>query len=115
MKRQASFLLIAALLLGFGLTGCGGQETPTPEEPVQEQTEPAEVSTLQGEFEGLADGHSVEITVDGEPITYQFYDDAVAASLETMETGATIQFDVTEEESSELPTIVKVYDTPAEG
>lgn len=54
MKRYLSFLLVLLLVVGAGLTGCGNDTT----EPQQEETPPVqtEISTLKGEYQGLADG-----------------------------------------------------------
>lgn len=122
MKRYISCLLVVLLTVGLLLAGCGGnqQEKQEQQEPQQqtEQTEQpqGEISTLTGEFQGLADGHSVEVSVDGEAREYQFYDEAIAEVLNNMETGTTIQFDVeADAENTDLLTIVKIYDTPAQG
>ncbi|MFR6290553.1 MAG: hypothetical protein ACLUKQ_03785 [Peptococcaceae bacterium] len=113
MKRYLSFLLVLLLVVGAGLTGCGNDTT----EPQQEETPPVqtEISTLKGEYQGLADGHSVEIIVDGEAQVYQFYDEEIGSVLESMETGALVQFDVETDSETEVSTIVKVYDEPAQG
>lgn len=113
MKRYLSFLLVLLLVVGAGLTGCGNDTT----EPQQEEIPPVqtEISTLKGEYQGLADGHSVEIIVDGEAQVYQFYDEEIGSVLESMETGALVQFDVETDSETEVSTIVKVYDEPAQG
>ena len=49
---------------------------------------------MTGEFQGLADSHSAEVIVDGEAQSYQFFDEDVAAVLEGLDAGTTIQFDV---------------------
>lgn len=112
MKRYLSFLLVLLLVVGAGLTGCGMIRRPQQEETPPVQTE---ISTLKGEYQGLADGHSVEIIVDGEAQVYQFYDEEIGSVLESMETGALVQFDVETDSETEVSTIVKVYDEPAQG
>lgn len=114
MKRYGSFLLVLLLAVGLLLGGCGGDtnEQQQEEQPPQTQTE---VSTLTGEFQGLIDGHSVEIIVDEQVEAYQFFDEEVAAKLEPMEAGTVIQFDVEIDAETEVQTIVNVYDAPAQG
>lgn len=112
MKRYGSFLLILLLAVGLLLGGCGGNQNDTQPDQQPAQTE---LSTLTGEFQGLADGHSAEIIVDEQAQVYQFFDEEVAAKLEQLETGAAIQFDVETDPETEAQTIVKVYDTPAQG
>ena len=112
MKRNLSILLVLFLTMGFLLGGCGdkGQE--------QQQEEPqtsGEILTLTGEFQGLADSHSAEVIVDGEAQSYQFFDEDVAAVLEGLDAGPTIQFDVENDAENQLQTIVKLYEAPAEG
>lgn len=121
-------MLVSVALL---FAGCGGgndvqqnqeqQEGQQNVEEVQPQDEanPAgadvqsgqtDVVTMQGQFQGLADGHSAEITVDGEPVVFQFFDEAVAAQLEIMETGTALQFDVENDAETGVKTIVKLYE-----
>ncbi len=66
-------------------------------------------------FQGMADGHSAEILVDGEAQVYQFFDETIAASFETLEPDTEIQFDVELDAETEQQTVVKLYDAPAEG
>lgn len=137
MKRVSVVLMV--LLTGAALVfaGCGGNDAEQKPEQVQEQQEqtsqqqnaveqnseneanPAgadiqngqiNVLTLQGEFQGLADGHSAEIIVDEEPVVFQFYEENVAELLNIMETGTDIQFDITVEAQTGVRTIVKVYE-----
>ena len=118
MKKHISVLLIMCLAFGLFLGGCTGNEKPDPEQqPQQEQTEQpqVEVHTLTGEFQGLADGHSAEVLVDGEPQVYQFFDEVVTSAFEVMESGTIIQFDVEADLTSDTVTIVKLYDAPAQG
>ena len=114
MKKHISVLLIMCLAFGLFLGGCTGNDNP---EQQQEQTEQpqVEVHTLTGEFQGMADGHSVEVLVDGEPQMYQFFDDVVASAFEVMESGTAIQFDVEVDAETNAQTIVKLYDAPAQG
>lgn len=109
MKRSISLLLVLLLTVGLLLAGCGSGKQQ------EEQLPQNEVSTLTGEFQGLADGHSAEIIVNDEAQVYQFYDEDVAAKLEPMAANTTIQFDVETDTENEMQTIVKVYDEPAEG
>lgn len=137
MKRVSVVLMV--LLTGAALVfaGCGGNDAEQKPEQVQEQQEqtsqqqnaveqnseneanPAgadiqngqiNVLTLQGEFQGLADGHSAEIIVDEEPVVFQFYEENVAELLNIMETGTDIQFDITVDAQTGVRTIVKVYE-----
>ena len=112
MKRYGSILLVLLLAVGLLLGGCGGDAN---EQQQEEQPPQTEVSTLTGEFQGLADGHSAEIIVEEQAQVYQFFDEEVAAKLEPMETGTVIQFDVETDPETEAQTNVKVYDTAAQG
>lgn len=119
MKKIWTVLLIAFLAVGLILSGCGNgkqeQEQQQEQQQEQEQQSSSQLSTLTGEFQGLADSHSVEIVVDGEPQVYQFFAEDVAAAFENMETGTALQFDVEADAENGTQTIVKLYETPAEG
>lgn len=112
MKRYGSFLLILLLAVGLLLGGCGGDNNEQQQEQPPAQ---AELSTLTGEYQGLADGHSAEIIVEEQAQVYQFFDEEVTTKLEPLESGTVIQFDVETNPETEAQTIVKVYDTPAQG
>lgn len=122
MKRIFSIFLILCMSMSL-LIGCGPKEEPEeqpPEENIEQQAESPdeetenEYATVTGEFQGLADGHSIEVLVDGEYEVYSFYDEDIAARLENMDPETKIQFDV-ELNGSDVPLIVKLYDVPAEG
>ncbi len=116
MKKYMSILLVLLLSCGLVLGGCAGSDTQQEEQSQQQEELPqAEVLTLNGEFQGMADGHSVEVIVDGEPQMYQFFDEVVTSAFETMESGTQIQFDVEVDAETEMQTIVKLYDAPAQG
>lgn len=115
MKRALSILCILFLAMGLVLGGCSNNNQEQEQQQQEEQQTPGEISTLTGEFQGLADSHSAEVIVDGEAQSYQFFDEDVAAALETMETGTIMQFDVETDAETGLQTIVKLYDAPAEG
>ena len=117
MKKHISVLLIMCLAFGLFLGGCTGNDNPEQQQEQTEQTEQpqVEVHTLTGEFQGMADGHSVEVLVDGAPQMYQFFDDVVASAFEVMESGTAIQFDVEVDAETNAQTIVKLYDAPAQG
>lgn len=93
--------------------GEAGQDTQNDVNPAgaDAQNAQAETVTLQGAFQGLADGHSAEIVVDEEATVFQFYDEDIAAQLEIMETGTAIQFDVEIDAETGVQTITKLYDT----
>ncbi|MBR5319577.1 MAG: hypothetical protein IKU46_08300 [Peptococcaceae bacterium] len=111
-----SILLVLLLSCGLVLGGCAGSDTQQEEQSQQQEELPqAEVLTLNGEFQGMADGHSAEVIVDGEPQMYQFFDEVVTSAFETMESGTQIQFDVEVDAETEMQTIVKLYDAPAQG
>ena len=120
MKKHISVLLIMCLAFGLFLSGCTGNDNPEQQQEQTEQTEQTEqpqveVHTLTGEFQGMADGHSVEVLVDGEAQMYQFFDEVVASAFEVMESGTAIQFDVEVNAETNAHTIVKLYDAPAQG
>lgn len=111
-KKYISILLVLLFSIGLILGGC------TDDSEQQEEQMPSsqiETQTLIGEFQGLADGHSVEVLIDGESQVYQFFDEVVASTFESMESGTQIQFDVEVDVDSNTKTIIKLYDAPAQG
>lgn len=120
MKQKISVLLVLLLSLGLLMGGCAGNREvqsndPQQEEQQEEQQPQGEISTQVGVFQGMADGHSAEILVDGEAQVYQFFDETIAASFETLEPDTEIQFDVELDAETDQQTVVKLYDAPAEG
>ena len=136
MKRVGILLMVLFVGIAVMVVGCGGNEEPVQNQNQmqgQQQSEQqnrdeqnvasptganvqnaqSEVKnvTLNGVFNGLADGHSAEIAVDGEATVFQFYDEAIAEQLEIMETGTIIQFDVETNDETGVMTIVKLYTT----
>lgn len=117
-KKYLSVLLVMMLAFGLMLGGCTGDEPQQEEQQKQEEQleqQQVEIQTLIGEFQGLADGHSAEVLVNGEPQVYQFFDEVVTSAFETMESGTRIQFDVEVNPESGAQTIIKLYDAPAQG
>ncbi len=121
-KKYVSVLLVMLLACGMMLGGCFGgsddnqQQQQQQEQQNQEQQETnIETYTLIGEFQGLADGHSAEVVVDGEPQVYQFFDEIVMSAFDNMASGTQIQFDVEVDTATNVQTIVKLYDAPAQG
>ena len=136
MKRVGILLMVLLVSIAVMVVGCGGNEnsaqdqnqiqgqqqseqqnrdeqnvaSPTGANVQNAQSEVKNV-TLNGVFNGLADGHSAEIAVDGEATVFQFYDEAIAEQLEIMETGTIIQFDVEPDDETGVMTIVKLYTT----
>ena len=136
MKRVGILLMVLLVGIAVMVVGCGGNEnsaqdqnqiqgqqqseqqnrdgqnvaSPT-EANVQNSQSEVKTVTLNGVFNGLADGHSAEIAVDGEATVFQFYDEAIAEQLEIMETGTIIQFDVETDDETGVMTIVKLYTT----
>ena len=140
MNRTGVLCLTLLLSMAMLFTACGNdavnQEQQTPQQETQQTTtgqnqaeaieqnaadpagaevqNEADVIVLQGVFQGLADGHSAEITVKDEAIVYQFYDEDIAAQLDIMEVGTAIQFEVTEDAETGMQVIVKLEETSAE-
>lgn len=134
MKKAGILLMVMLVSVALLFTGCGGGNDAQQNQEQQQQQEgqqnaenaqpqdevnpagadvqsgQADVVTMQGQFQGLADGHSAEITVDGEPVVFQFFDEEVAAQLEIMETGTAVQFDVETDAETGVKTIVKLYE-----
>ena len=134
MKRMGMLLMVMLVGAALVFAGCGGDDTQQnqgqPQQQQQNQQDgvvqkdedganPAgaevqtgknETVTLNGAFQGLADGHSAEITVDGEPMVFQFHDEDIAEQLEIMETDTAIQFDVETDDETGVKTIVKLYE-----
>jgi hypothetical protein len=71
-------LLVGVLAVGLTTpTGCGAPPTQTPTQTPgrsDEDTIPRAITSATGEFVGLIDGNSVEITVDGEPRAFRLTD-----------------------------------------
>ena len=129
MKKVGLMLMVLLVSASLIFVGCNGGAQQN-QEQVQEQQEntmqnesdkadlasanvqkaETQILTLQGVFQGLADGHSAEITVDDEATVFQFYDTTVAEQLEYMETGTMVQFDVEADVETGMMTIVKLYD-----
>ncbi len=129
MKKVGLMLMVLLVSASLIFVGCNGGAQQN-QEQVQEQQEntmqnesdkadlasanvqkaETQIITLQGVFQGLADGHSAEITVDDEATVFQFYDTTVAEQLEYMETGTMVQFDVEADVETGMMTIVKLYD-----
>jgi uncharacterized alpha/beta hydrolase family protein len=131
MKRVVVLLVVLLAGIAVMVVGCGGNEdaaqnqmqeqqqseqqnrdgqtiaSPTGADVQNAQSE-AKIVTLNGAFNGLADGHSAEIAVDGEATVFQFYDETIAEQLEIMETGTSIQFDVETDNETGVMTIVKL-------
>ena len=134
MKRMGMLLMVMLVGAALVFAGCGGDDTQQNQGQQQQQQQnqqdgavqkdedganPAgaevqtgknETVTLNGAFQGLADGHSAEITVDGEPMVFQFHDEDIAEQLEIMETDTAIQFDVETDDETGVKTIVKLYE-----
>lgn len=135
MKRMGMLLMVMLVGAALVFAGCGGDDTQQNQGQPQQQQQgqqqdsavqkgedganPAgaevqtgknETVTLNGAFQGLADGHSAEITVDGEPMVFQFHDEDIAEQLEIMETDTAIQFDVETDDETGVKTIVKLYE-----
>jgi len=136
MKKVGMLLMVMLLGTTLIFTGCGGNDDEQNQSQMQNQQQseqqngdiaerqndanPAgadvqntqtESVALKGEFQGLADGHSAEIMVDGEAAMFQFYDETIAEQLEIMEIGTAIQFDVETDAETGAMTIVKLYET----
>ena len=134
MKRVGILLLVMLVGVAVVVVGCGSNgDAAQGQDQIQEQQSEqqdggsqndasptgADVQnakseektvTLNGEFNGLADGHSAEIAVDGEATVFQFYDETIAEQLEIMETGTVIQFDVETDNETGVMTIVKLHE-----
>ena len=135
MKRMGMLLMVMLVGATLVFAGCGGDDTQQNQGQPQQQQQgqqqdgavqkgedganPAgaevqtgknETVTLNGVFQGLADGHSAEITVDGEPMVFQFHDEDIAEQLEIMETDTAIQFDVETDDETGVKTIIKLYE-----
>ena len=134
MKRMGMLLMVMLVGAALVFAGCGNdtaqQNQGQPQQQQQNQQDGAvqkdkdganpagaevqtgknETVTLNGAFQGLADGHSAEITVDGEPMVFQFHDEDIAEQLEIMETDTAIQFDVETDDETGVKTIVKLYE-----
>ena len=70
------------------------------------EPETLSVSILEGTFNGWADNHTVEITVDGVPTAFQVEDEEVKAALEAVSEGTALSFAM--EQDGEVRRIVEV-------
>ena len=131
MKRVGVLLMVLLVGVAVMVVGCGSSEdsvqnqnqmqeqqqgeydgqnsaSPTGADVQNVQSEVPTV-TLNGKFNGLADGHSAEIAVDDEATVFQFYDETIAEQLEIMEIGTAVQFDVETDDETGVMTIVKLH------
>ena len=134
MKKAGILLMMMLVSAALVFAGCGTSDAQQNQEQQQQQdvqqnadgadaqneanpagaeaqNTPAEIVTLNGQFQGLADGHSAEVLVNEEPTVFQFYDETIAGQLEIMETGTAIQFDVETDAETGVKTIVKLYES----
>ncbi|WP_172197228.1 hypothetical protein [Saccharibacillus qingshengii] len=138
MKKNARMISLAsALLLTFALTACGEAKAPAPEpEEIPTNTTPVtpdtaapdetdvqehDVISATGEYGGQADPHTIEVTMDGSPTSFQVSESA-AAQLEGLSEGDTISFEYMEHpvEGSDTPqleiqSLKKTRDSAAQG
>ncbi|MGN1413796.1 MAG: hypothetical protein ACI4WY_06085 [Anaerovoracaceae bacterium] len=88
-KRIAALGICAAILLIciVAVSGLTAGETESPD--VSPVTPPVslgdEFIEAAGQLVGFADGHSVEIIIDGEPQVFQVYDEALVSLLQDLE------------------------------
>ena len=100
MKRVGILLMVLLVCIAVMVVGCGGNENSAQDQNqiqgqqqseqqnrdgqnvasptganVQNAQSEVKIVTLNGVFNGLADGHSAEIAVDGEATVFQFYDE----------------------------------------
>ena len=98
MKKAGILLMVMLVSAALVFAGCGNSDAQQNQEQQQQQdvqqnadgadaqneanpagakaqNTPAEIVTLNGQFQGLADGHSAEVLVDEEPTVFQFYDE----------------------------------------
>lgn len=73
-------------------------------------TEATEAAEGSGELVGLADSHSVEILVDGEPVVFQCSEE-LAAELGAMDPGVTISFSYTTDAATGAYTLEELLPT----
>ena len=74
MKRMAALCCVALLALGLAACAAPG---PVPGDST---------GVMAADFQGMADSHTVEVTVDGEPVALQLEGDALLQA-ESFETG----------------------------
>lgn len=69
-----------------------------------------DTKTAQCEFEGLGDGHSVEVILNGEVEVFQFYDEAVAKKLSAMSPGDSFSCEYIIDEATSTKTLTKIIE-----
>ena len=111
MKNKMMRALLA-FSVAVSLTACGvNQDQFAAEHVIKEETkeESGQETVIEGAtYISLSEE---EITVDGEPMVFQFHDEDIAEQLEIMETDTAIQFDVETDDETGVKTIVKLYES----
>ncbi len=115
MKRALSILCILFLSMGLVLGGCSNNNQEQEQQQQEEQQTSGEISTLTGEFQGLADSHSAEVIVDGEAQAYQFLTKTLPLPWKQWKPELPFNLMWKTDAESDLQTIIKLYDAPAEG
>ena len=83
-------------------TGIGTEE-------VNNETQ-SSTKTAQCEFEGLGDGHSVEVILDNEVEVFQFYDETVAKKLSAMTPGDNFKCEYILDEATSTKILTKIIE-----
>lgn len=108
MKKRLEYMttLLLAVLVVCSLAACGTESKDTPVSPDPDSSvtqpspdDPAEppkedspvVKEGEGSFTGLADSHTVEIIVDGHPMSFQFGED-LSQAIESIKPDQTVSF-----------------------
>lgn len=107
-KMKKLTILLLAAVLASGLAACGKKEEPAlspaqtenaaspsaASSPSASQDAVSETKQGTGEFVGLADSHTVEITMDGESASFQF--DESTTAMTGFKTGDQVAFEYVE-------------------
>ncbi|MBT2292095.1 hypothetical protein J7E73_23760 [Paenibacillus albidus] len=109
-RMMIPLLLSAILLVPYG-HGAMASESQSGSRAAEAQTAaalektPLKKKTASGEYQGLADGHTVEISVYGEPLTLQF-GEKLESSLADLEIGDPVVFTYTEQKFVHDPVVL---------
>jgi ABC-type glycerol-3-phosphate transport system substrate-binding protein len=87
-----AMLILALTLSACGARDTGGQESPSTGAPASESAGQAgETEFLSGMFNGLADGHTIEIETENGPQAFQISEE-LFKKAETWEPGVKVKY-----------------------
>ncbi|MGN0513279.1 MAG: hypothetical protein ACI4GD_03285 [Lachnospiraceae bacterium] len=107
MNKRILFAVILCMMTML-VCACGKVEDDvnTESTTLAEIKEETVAETVEGEFVGWADNHTVEVKVEDSPMAFMVMDETVKSILENFEKGTIFTFEV--ERDNEMQMITKV-------